>query len=193
MDVYPFKTLYIADLNAIQSIESSGTLHIKIIEEIKSHFPGLSLWTDASINTVEKAKQWTALGAQVILGSESFQTIEQYNVVANQLNAQFALSLDFLMQGYTGPDDLLAKSNHWPKEVIIMTLAKVGADNGVDINTIKHIMQNNQQRDFYAAGGVRHLDDLLQLSALKIKGALIASALHNQSISSQALERLSTL
>jgi len=79
MDIYPFKTLYIADLNAIQSIQNLGTHHIRIIEDIKYHFPDLALWVDAGINSVEKTKQWSALGAQVILGSEAFQGIEQYN------------------------------------------------------------------------------------------------------------------
>ena len=106
------------------------------------------------------------------------------------LNRPFVLSLDFLIQGYAGPDDLLTQSSHWPKEIIIMTLAKVGTGSGVDIERIKHIMQNGLHHHFYAAGGVRNLDDLSQLIALNVKGALIASALHNKSISTQTLEKL---
>lgn len=190
MAVYPFKTLYVADLNAIQSIENTGRHHQEILKDIKHHFPHLTIWVDAGINAVEKANQWVSLGAQVVLGSESFQTIEQYSLISKHLNNAFTLSLDFLAKGYAGPDTLLRQSQFWPKEVIMMTLAKVGENSGVDINTIKRIMQNNQQLHFYAAGGVRHFDDLSQLSALNVKGALIASALHNKRVSTRDLEKL---
>ncbi|MFW5432646.1 MAG: HisA/HisF-related TIM barrel protein [Methylophilaceae bacterium] len=192
MDTYPFKTLYIADLNAIQTLENTSPHHAQTIESIKHHFPDLKLWVDAGINTVKKAEIWVALGAQVILGSESFQTIEQYDVMSKQLDKPFTLSLDFLAQGYTGPSSLLEQTMHWPKDIIIMTLAKVGGNAGVDVNMIKKIIGKGQLHHFYAAGGIRHLDDLQQLVTLKVKGALVASALHSQQISTQELEQLAT-
>jgi phosphoribosylformimino-5-aminoimidazole carboxamide ribotide isomerase len=190
MDVYPFKTLYIADLNAIQTIENTGTSHFQCLVEIVSYFPNLKLWIDAGINTKEKATPWNALNAQLVLGSESFSNIEQYQTLASTLNNTFTLSLDFTATGYQGPIELIQEPQHWPTDLIIMTLQKVGANTGTDLNTIKHIITKEKAHHFYAAGGVRNINDLQQLKQLSLNGALIASALHNKQISSHELQHL---
>lgn len=191
MDIYPFNILYIADLNAIQEIESTGNTHIDIINNIKDTFPELTLWVDAGINTKSKAETWSACPVTVVLGSESFQTVEQYQSNIRLLNRPFVLSLDFLPQGYLGPEPLIQDSQLWPEETIVMTLAKVGSNTGVDIPIVRQALAKANNHAIYAAGGVRDLDDLCQLKQLGVKGALLASALHHQQISTNDLHRLS--
>lgn len=190
MDIYPFNILYIADLNAIQEIENTGSTHISIINNIKDAFPELTLWVDAGINNKSKAETWSACSATAVLGSESFQTVEQYQSNVQSLNRPFVLSLDFLPQGYLGPEALIRDSQFWPEETIVMTLTKVGSNTGVDIPIVKQILAKANNHAIYAAGGVRDLDDLCELKQLGIKGALLASALHHQQISTNDLHRL---
>ena len=190
MDIYPFNILYIADLNAIQEIENIGNNHVSIINHIKNTFPELTLWIDAGINTESKAKTWSNHAVQAVLGSESFQTVEQYQSIVQQVTRPSILSLDFLPQGYFGPEALIQDSQFWPEETIVMTLANVGTNAGVDLPTIKNILVKANHHEIYAAGGVRDLDELYQLKQLGVKGALLASALHHQQISTNDLQML---
>ncbi len=190
MALYPFKTLYIADLNAIQKLANIGQCHQQILEEIHQLFPHLTLWIDAGINHKVEAKKWQKSYMQLVLGSESFTSLLQYQTLIAELNNPYVLSLDFLPKGYAGPIELLQESQHWPSEVIAMTLAKVGANIGFDNMAIDSIVNKAKHHQIYAAGGIRDLKDLTQLKHLSVHGALIASALHNLQLSSQDLASL---
>lgn len=192
MALYPFKTLYIADLNAIQQLSNTGQCHLQILEIIHQLFPHLTLWIDAGINDADEAKKWQQPYTQLVLGSESFTSISQYQTLIAELNNSYVLSLDFLPQGYAGPIELLQDTQLWPEEVIVMTLAQVGANIGVDNSAINAIANKAQNHHVYAAGGIRDGNDLMQLKQLSIHGALIASALHNLQLSSQDLTRFDT-
>ncbi|MEE9332314.1 MAG: HisA/HisF-related TIM barrel protein [Methylophilaceae bacterium] len=190
MDIYPFKTLYIADLNAIQALENTGANHINIIAEINAVFPDVELWVDAGITTIRNAKKWAALQVNPVLGSESFSTLAQYQSLASSFNNAFTLSLDFPPQGYKGPSVLIQSSQYWPSNIIVMSLAKVGTNSGIDTETIKSIMAKTNHHAIYAAGGIRHSEDVDQLKQLGVKGCLLASALHNKQISTKDLSNL---
>lgn len=192
MALYPFKTLYVADLNAIQGLTNTGQCHQQILEEIHHAFPHLTIWIDAGINHQEQAEKWQNTYTQLVLGSESFTEVEQYQSLISQLKKPCVLSLDFSPQGYSGPADLLHNTQHWPKAIIVMTLMQVGAGLGANLPTIQSILAKTNSHHIYAAGGIRHLNDLLQLKQLNVHGALIASALHHQQLSSQDLARICT-
>ena len=72
-----------------------------------------------------------------------------------------------------------------------MMLHRVGSDSGVDMQRIIEISRINDNSEIYAAGGIRNIDDLKQLKATGIKGALLASALHNASITQKDLHMCS--
>ncbi len=192
MAIYPFKTLYVADLNAIQGIANIGQNHQQILQEIHHLFPEITMWVDAGIHQHNKASIYNKNYIKIILGSESFSTLSQYQALSSALDKAHILSLDFLPQGYVGPHDLLQDTQHWPKELIVMTLPKVGSNTGADYTTIHQITSNTDNHHIYAAGGIRHINDLLKLKQLNVYGALVASALHNQQLSSRNLTDLCT-
>jgi len=185
MTVYSFNTLYIADLNAIQNLENSARAHHKIIEDIHTIFPKLNIWIDAGINTVEKAKEWDYPYTTIVLGSESFASITQYKTLIAKLNKPYILSLDYLAQGFTGPLELLTSNQYWPKHIIVMTLTKVGANKGGDLQTISNLRAKATTHHIYAAGGIRNINDLQLLEQQQIHGTLLASALHNKQIKTE--------
>ena len=97
------------------------------------------------------------------------------------------LSLDFRGDVFQGPTQLAADEMLWPQRVIVMTLAKVGTGSGPDFARLGEIRAQAPMHEIYAAGGVRHGDDLRALAKAGIDGALVATALHDGKITRQDL------
>jgi phosphoribosylformimino-5-aminoimidazole carboxamide ribotide isomerase len=172
LELYPFRQLYIADLNAIQGRSS----HRSVIQAIRHRHPHLEIWLDAAIRDCETAQAWQELGVCCVIGSESLPDIETYTAISASLNRSFVLSLDFARGVFLGPAELLRQPDAWPSHVIAMNLDRVGSDSGPDL-ALLHSLKINAKA-LYAAGGVRDESDLLMLAGNGIAGALIASALH---------------
>lgn len=187
IEYYPFKQLYIADLNAIQHI---GDQNLAVIKSIAQHYPGLELWVDAGINHTSDLAHWTDCNFNVILGSENFSDLDIFLNIRKRLNSNFVLSLDFMPDGYRGPQALLQNTDYWPKNVILMSLAQVGANQGPDLELLRQFKQYAKKFHLYAAGGVRNIEDLNLLKSDGIYGALVASALHSKQILKDDIKNL---
>ena len=174
LKLYPFQTIYIADIDAILDVGNHDTL----IEKISETFPNLNIWLDAG-------KHKSRAITKPVLGSESFLTLKSY---LKNKNAH-VLSLDFNAQGALGIGELHDLNRYWPEEVICMTLNAVGNAQGVDTSRLQQMIAlNNTKKNpskIYAAGGVRNIDDLQTLASMRLAGALLASALHNGQITSE--------
>jgi phosphoribosylformimino-5-aminoimidazole carboxamide ribotide isomerase len=127
----------------------------------------------------------------LIFGSENFSRIGNFLALKNQQGSDFALSLDFMPNGYQGPVELLQDSTYWPDDVIVMSLANVGTNQGVNTMLINKTLQLAPNRNIYAAGGVRDVGDLIKLKDMGARGALIATALHQKQFTYQQLDSLS--
>lgn len=189
LDVYPFTQLYIADLNAIQKINSLYTTHYDLIAQIQQQFPHLNLWVDAGIRCVEDLQYWQKLKTKLIIGSENFNQLEEFLVLHHHLT-DWILSLDFMPEGYQGPVELLTQSNYWPKDIIVMSLANVGANQGANIALMKELLKRTSGFNLIAAGGIRNFGDLHQLDMMHVSAVLIASALHQKQITTEQLVSL---
>lgn len=172
--LYEFKTLYIADLNCIMNQGNNFLLINSIIEQ----YPKIMFWIDCG-----QIMPFNYSNYLPVLGSE-WCSIE---LLKNTKN--FILSLDFSANNEALGDADLFNHNHlWSKQVIIMTLARVGSDLGVDIDKLKNYCNTYPTTEFVAAGGVRDLNDLQLLNALGINDVLIASALHAGTINKTDIE-----
>lgn len=134
--------------------------------------------------------QLSQLIAARIIGSESLNSLDDYIVARRSAGPDAPLSLDFRGDAFVGPPALLDNADLWPTRVIVMTLARVGSGEGPDIARLGAIAARAQGRAVYAAGGVRHADDLRALGDLGIAGALVATALHAGRITLRDLEAL---
>lgn len=187
LELYPFESLYIADLDAILDRGD----HRAAIASIRAHFPKLALWLDAGIQHPAQCQPWADLDLHQVIGSEKMQSVEQFDLLASQLQAsKLLLSLDFSRDGFLGPTALLDDSWRWPERTIVMPLAQVGSMNGPDFGLISPLLQRAGKRRLYAAGGVRHYADLQQLAVEGISGALVASALHDGLLTTEHLHSL---
>ncbi|ACT48242.1 HisA/HisF-related TIM barrel protein [Methylotenera mobilis] len=204
--LHPFQQLYIADLNAIQKLgntqDCTQSNNFDVIASIAQHYPNLTLWVDAGISNLTELDLWSQLnlssqpdlssqaGVKLILGSENFVSMEQYLAIYHVISEQTILSLDFMPTGYQGPQALLESTAYWPQAVIIMSLAHVGANQGVNLQLLTQTQAKAGDFNLYAAGGVRDIADLNTLKSLGIHGALIATAIHSKQLTQQQLTLL---
>lgn len=186
LEYFPFKQLYIADLNGIQKLKQTPS-NFAHIENIAKQFPELELWIDAGINSIGEKRYWEMINAKLILGSENFSDLAQFLAVQSELR-KFVLSLDYMPYGYQGPIELVESTQYWPKDVILMSLGNVGANNGINTKILQKYNTYTKKFNLYSAGGVSNINDLKLLDTNGMQGALIATALHLKQISPQELE-----
>ena len=60
-------------------------------------------------------------------------------------------------------------------QVIVLDLARVGSGEGVNIDFLKKVIADVGV-DVYVGGGVRDINDLVELKNLGVSGALVATA-----------------
>jgi phosphoribosylformimino-5-aminoimidazole carboxamide ribotide isomerase len=185
MAIYPFKTLYIADLDAI----GNNGNNLNAILQVKQAFPAIEFWIDCGISDIDNAENWLKrdLG-RLVLGSESLVDMTLIHHFAHSL--RHVLSLDFRGKTFQGPPALLAKPEWWPQKVIAMTLDRVGSQSGPDFDRLTAVLTAAEASTIYAAGGIRDLNDLVVLKTTGVAGALIASSLHNGQITGADIRTL---
>lgn len=179
LSIYPFRKIYIADLDAIEH----GGIHDSPLEQIKDAFPDVELWVDNGLHEESACRAWLAKGlGRLVLGSES----QRAPGLAPGLGA--ILSLDFRDDEFLGPREILDQSSAWPPEVIAMPLNTVGAGRGPTFGLIRRLKSKAPGTTFYAAGGVRDATDLKALASLGAGGVLTATALHNGALTGRDLD-----
>jgi phosphoribosylformimino-5-aminoimidazole carboxamide ribotide isomerase len=186
LSLYPFDKFYIADLDAISGRGDQAA----IVADLESIFPDVDFWVDRGIATEGAAANWLARRrGTLVIGSESLNDLTRTPRLAG--TTRRVLSLDFRGEDFLGPLALATNSAVWSQRVIVMTLAKVGAGGGPDFDRLRAVRDlSGGLYELYAAGGVRDATDLRQLADLGIAGALIASALHDGTLSAAELSAL---
>ena len=172
--LYPFRTLYVADLDGIMGRGANVPMQSRLIEDWR----GAEVWIDDGSRVPVPSSR-----AMRVRGSESMSRLEEMDDSA-------ILSLDFQGDTFIGPPLLLAEAALWPRRVIVMTLARVGGSDGPDIARLETIIARSGHREIYAAGGVRDVQDLRHLKNVGAAGALVASALHSGQIKTGDLEKI---
>ena len=186
MGLYPFSTLYVADLDAILGRGDNRAA----LGRIRAAFPALRIWVDngASDEAAIAALAAPELACEPVLGTESQR--DEALIGRCRDSERVALSLDFRGETFQGPPGLLADPGLWPRRVIVMTLGRIGAGAGPDLERLAAIRALAPEHEIYAAGGVRGADDLAALKAAGIAGALVASALHDGQLTRDDLAAL---
>jgi phosphoribosylformimino-5-aminoimidazole carboxamide ribotide isomerase len=176
-----FPTIYIADLDAIEKRAD----HRATIADLARTYPQVRFWVDDGSAELAAVAALRALGVEPVIGSESL--VDATATLAS--DAEAILSLDFRGEAFLGPSALLEDARHWPRRIIAMTLARVGAFAGPDLDLLARLGRSAEGRDLFAAGGVRDARDLAALERAGAAGVLIASALHDGRLTPHDLGR----
>jgi phosphoribosylformimino-5-aminoimidazole carboxamide ribotide isomerase len=189
--LHPFRTFYIADLDAIEGRAPNNAA----LTRLGAMPEAPELWVDAGIDGEEALA--AALAAALaepslcpVLGSES----QRDDALLRRFcqHPELILSLDFFGDGFRGPASLLDDPALWPQRVIVMTLAKVGSAAGPDFARLQEIKARAGDRSVIAAGGVRNEADIRALSSLGVAAALVATSLHDGTLTPRQLTSLGT-
>ena len=180
--LFPFGTLYVADLDAI----GGNGHHSEVLAMLARAFPAVSFWVDSGIADEAYARTWLARGlGALVLGTESQTGTEVLRALAP--DPRVVLSMDYRGEMFQGPADIETDLALWPARVIVMTLARVGAGGGPDLARISASSARAGGRAIYAAGGVRDANDLRAAAKAGASGALVATALHHGRITADDL------
>lgn len=183
LGLYPFSTLYIADLDAI----GGGPGQFDVIEQIHLDHPAVTLWVDNGLTRLDRLLAC----ARPVIGSESLTNLAHWETLNATLDDPI-LSLDYRGDQPLGPTGLHHLPERWPRDIILMTLGRVGSGAGPDLQRLTRLRQSAPTQRLYAAGGVRNGADLLQLRDLGLAGALVSTALHQGHITAALLDDLGT-
>ncbi|MGH8678770.1 MAG: HisA/HisF-related TIM barrel protein [Burkholderiales bacterium] len=187
--LHPFRTMYVADLDAILRRGDN----LAGLGEIRRKFRRLELWVDSGISDEGALARWMQAGiGRAVIGSESMDDasfIQSARAMCAELPP--VLSLDFMSAEFKGPKALLDEASvFWPERVLAMNLLRVGSSSGPDLALVEILKARAPDREVYASGGVRTAQDLERIAKIGAAGALIASALHDGRLATTDLERL---
>ena len=178
LELYPFDTLYVADLDAIAGNDG----HWPTLAQLHRRHPGLRLWVD---NGLQDLHRLAAL-ARPVLGSESLGDPDALADLLHRYPSAI-LSLDYRGDRLLGPAGLDRRPELWPPDLIVMTLSRVGSDQGPDLDRLAAIRRAAPGCRVYGAGGVRHSADLRRLASLGVAGTLLSTALHQGRLGAEDL------
>ena len=180
LDLYPFDTLYIADLDAIRGTGSNLTL----IRSLHLDHPEITFWVDSGLTGLEPLCEF----ARPVIGTESLTDGATLSHLLSSLPSPI-LSLDYLGERFSGPPGLDRQGERWPDDVIVMTLSRVGTAGGPDLARLRRLSERYPTLRLHAAGGIRNPRDLQQLRSLGIAGALLSTALHQGTLGGAEIAR----
>ncbi len=179
---HPFTKIYIADLDAIDYQNRNHALY----KEMSQGFSQVNFWIDAGIRTKQCWQQFSAYPTvSPVIGSESLLDSEW--LLNDKVRNSSVLSLDFKNDSFLGLPQLLTQSERWTERVIVMDLDSVGEKVGPNLDQVLDLKQRALHSQLIAAGGIRNSQDLVVLEERGIKHALLASALHDGTITKNDL------
>ncbi len=184
-NLHPFSTFYIADLDAIEG-RAPNTAALARLRAMRG---APDLWVDGGIADDEAlAAALAEPMLRPVLGSES----QRDHTLLKQFyhHPGLVLSLDFFAEGFRGPPSILEEPALWPQSVIVMTLAKVGSATGPDFARLGEVKAKAGHRAVVAAGGVRNEADIRALASMGIAAALVATSLHDGTLTPGQLSSL---
>jgi len=174
-------TLYVADLDALMG----GAAQAEPLAALLAALPHTAIWLDGGFRDAAAfatlAQQLGAAAARVtpVFASESLATAQAAReCLADPRRA--ILSLDRRGGEPLDPAACWNAEALWPERVIVMTLERVGAFAGPDLQTLAALRRRAPGTTLIGAGGIRDDVDLQAAAAAGADAWLVASALHDR-------------
>ncbi len=184
--------LYMADLNRLQVIGDLDTNN-----DIFRAVSGLTrTMLDPGISGLCDIKEFIPLCNHPILGTET-TSLEMIKEASHMYPSILNVSIDkkdgrILTNDPAMPEDPLEiiriLNDLDINDIIFLDLDMVGTSGGFDESLLRD-MVSASRHNILLGGGVKDLDDINTLKDIGVKGALVATALHNGSIPSSMISR----
>ncbi|HJH30807.1 MAG TPA: phosphoribosylformimino-5-aminoimidazole carboxamide ribotide isomerase [Methanosarcinaceae archaeon] len=179
------KEVYVADLNILQGIGA----HDINFEYISAVSKKVRTMLDPGISSPSDVNEALSLASSVVLGTET-ASLDTISSVASEFPGRVNVSIDIkngriLAHDPGLPDDpieVIGLLNDMAiQDIIILDMDRVGTSNGVDTQFLSTIADSSKH-NVLLGGGVKDMDDIEMLKNIGLKGALVATALHNGTI-----------
>ncbi|KXS40269.1 MAG: histidine biosynthesis protein [Methanolobus sp. T82-4] len=179
------REVYIADLNLLEDI-GKREKNFEVMEDIAKKSRTM---VDPGISSPSETDDILEIVQTVVLGTET-ASLETIREVAAAHPGRVVVSIDkkngkILSSDPDMPDDpfeIVRILNDLDlQDIIILDLDRVGTSSGVDSQFLSKIVSISDH-NVLLGGGVRNKEDIETLERIGIKGALVATALHNGSI-----------
>ena len=190
-----FSELYVADLDAIIDCSADFQVFQRITD-----VTGLNLMVDAGVTSMGRAEKLLESGvSKLVIGTETLQNKSFVGEAVKVFGSdRVIVSLDLrgdkvlVKLGFNGCTDPMCLLKEFKamgvSQVIVLDLARVGSGVGVNVDFLKKALEQ-VPTGVFVGGGVRDIDDLVELKELGVSGVLVASALHSGKISTEELKK----
>ena len=187
-DRFELDELYVADLDAIAGAPRQSAVLATLARE--AH-----LMVDAGAGDADAVRELLDLGAaRVVIGTETLPNpaaLERLRaelpdaplVLSLDLRAARVLTRDPELAGLGAAEALARLERADVRDVIVLDLARVGSGGGPDFALMRELRARFPGLELLAGGGVRHGDDLRALAEAGAAGALVATAIHDGTLS----------
>ncbi len=179
------KEVYIADLNILQGIGEHDTN----FNDIRAVLQKVKTMLDPGISSLSDIGDTLSLASSVILGTET-ASLDTISRAASEFPGRVNVSIDIkngriLTRDPNMPNDpieVIGMLNNMDiRDIIILDMDRVGTSSGVDAQFLSTIAASSNH-DVLLGGGVKDMSDIESLKDIGLKGALVATALHNGKI-----------
>jgi phosphoribosylformimino-5-aminoimidazole carboxamide ribotide isomerase len=181
------ETLYIADLNRIMGTGDNK----ETIRGIRTKNRGMRIIVDYGVTRMEELKEAVEaeIADNVILGTET-TCMELIAEASALMESTISVSIDLCNKEVLTKDkrmkidplSLLQALNAYPiADVIVLELDRVGTKSGIDFEFLTRAVALSEH-NILCGGGVRSCEDVRKMAEIGVRGALVATAIHDGSI-----------
>lgn len=188
--------LYLADLDAIAGAAPA----LAVYNELQTR--GFRLWIDAGVQDIHRTRVLADAGVEkIVIGLETVAGPAELTAAVKMLGERIVFSLD-LRDGKpygnlatwlaTDAEGIAAEAIALGiSRLMVLDLVSVGCGAGTKTEELcGQLVTAYPHVAVYAGGGVRDVSDLRRLQAIGVRGALVASALHDGSLKREDLSGL---
>jgi len=184
--------LYLADLDAIAGGEPS----LPVYRDLKER--GFHLWVDAGVRDRARADLLAKEGLGIVVGLETITGPTALADIVKAYGERIVFSLDLRngipmgdRSGWADADaETIAKMviQLGIRRILVLDVARVGIGQGAGTEPLlAGLGAAYPSVEVWAGGGVRGVTDLVRLRDLGLKAVLVASALHDGSLTREQL------
>jgi phosphoribosylformimino-5-aminoimidazole carboxamide ribotide isomerase len=189
---FGFANFYLADLDAIAGAEPA----FSTFDALQG--AGFRLWVDVGVVEADRAQALADFGvARIIVGLETVAGPHVLARICQSIAGQTIFSLD-LHSGQPVRASGSWKNETWAileqaidagvRAVLLLDLARVGVRSGTGTEALcARLVHTFPDVEVLAGGGIRDVCDLRRLEILGVKAALMATALHDGSVTAADL------
>ncbi len=180
--------VYIADLNRLMGTGSNKW----IIKEIRDNNRKARIMVDYGVKTVNDLEEAAEaeIADSIILGTETASMKLIAEASKSDIPKNIIVSIDLFNKEVLTSDKkmkidsllLIKELNEYPiQDVIVLELNRVGTKSGIDFDFLARAVEFSEH-DILCGGGVRSCEDVYKMEEIGVKGALVATAVHEGAI-----------